>query len=145
MFSLSTASPVARTARFAATYRQVGVETNVSGANAHRLVALLFEGCADALAQARSAMQAGRTEAKGQAIGRALRIVNEGLKAGLNLADGGRLAADLDSLYGYICVRLSEANLRNDQAALQECQDLMQPIHHAWAAIGQRPEAQRVN
>lgn len=145
MFSMSTASPSARTARFAATYRQVGVQTNVSGANAHQLVGLLFEGCMDALAQASSAIQSGCTEAKCRAIGRALGIVNEGLKAGLNLQAGGPLAADLDSLYAYICVRLSQANLRNDEAALAECRRLLKPLQEAWAAIGQKPEALRVN
>jgi flagellar protein FliS len=52
---------------------------------------------------------------KGRAIGRAVRIVDEGLRAGLNLEAGGRLASDLHELYGYLNLRLTQANLRNDE------------------------------
>ena len=116
-------------------YRQVGVETGVSTASAHQLVAMLFDGYFDALAQARGALRAGRIEDKGRAIGRAVRIVEEGLKAGLNLRDGGEIAANLDRLYGYVTLRLTEANLHNDPAALDECAQLIEPVRAAWQEI----------
>ena len=117
-------------------YRLVGVETGVSTASPHQLVAMLFDGFRDSIAQARGALQAGRIEDKGRAIGRAVRIVNEGLKAGLNLEGGGALAADLQALYSYVLLRLTHANLHNDDAALDECNRLMEPLRSAWAGIG---------
>ncbi len=116
-------------------YQQVGVETRVSGADPHQLVALLFDGYMEAVAQARGAMRAGQLEAKGLAVGRAVRIVEEGLRAGLDLRAGGQLARDLDDLYAYLTLRLTQANLRDDEAALDECQRLMAPLRDAWAAI----------
>ena len=116
-------------------YRQVGVETGVAAASAHRLVAMLFEGLLDALAQARGALLAGRIEEKGRAIGRAVRIVEEGLRAALDEAQGGKLAADLKALYSYVALRLTEANLRNDAAALEECGRLVESLRNAWQAI----------
>ncbi len=116
-------------------YQQVGVETRLSGAGPHQLVAMLFDGFMEALAQGRGAMRAGQTELKGQALGRAVRIVEEGLRAGLDLNAGGTLARDLDELYTYLCMRLTMANLRNDEAGLDECQRLVQPLQQAWAAI----------
>ena len=86
-------------------------------------------------------MRARQIEAKGKAIGKAARIVEEGLKAGLNLEAGGRLAADLDSLYAYVALRLLQANLRNDEAALDECARLIEPLREAWVAIGPQVEA----
>ena len=65
-----------------------------------------------------------------------LRIVEEGLKAGLDLKEGGRLAADLSDLYAYVELRLTQANLRNDLAALDECKRLILPLRDAWASIG---------
>ena len=127
------ATPVSRTASNA--YRMVGTETIVSSASPHRLVAMLFEGLGDALARARGAMQDGRIADKGAAIGHAVRIVEEGLRAGLNLAEGGKVAADLNRLYGYVALRLTHANLRNDLAALQECSALIEPVKAAWLAI----------
>jgi flagellar protein FliS len=117
-------------------YQQVGVETAVDAATPHQLVALLFDGLLEALAQARGAMHAGQTEAKAQAVSRAMGILVEGLRGGLDLQAGGSLARDLDELYGYLSMRLTLANLRNDDAALQECQRLVQPLREAWTAIG---------
>ena len=80
-------------------------------------------------------MRAGQTDLKGQALGRAVRIVEEGLRAGLDLNAGGQLARDLDELYTYLCMRLTLANLRNDEAGLDECQRLVLPLQQAWQAI----------
>jgi len=38
-------------------------------------------------------------------------------------------------------MRLTVANLRNDEQALEECQRLMQPLREAWAAIAEEPPA----
>jgi flagellar protein FliS len=120
---------------FAGAYRTVGVETGVDGASPHRLVAMLFEGFGDAIAQARSAMSRREIDAKCKAITKAVRIVDEGLRANLDTTAGGKLAQDLFALYGYVAVRLTQANLGNDLAALDECASLMEPVRSAWAAI----------
>jgi len=124
-------------------YARVGVETGVSGASPHRLVAMLFDGFAESIATAKGAMANGQIEAKGRAIARAFRIVDEGLKASLDMAAGGTLARDLDELYAYISLRLTQANLRNDAAALDECLAVMQPLREAWTAIGPAVAARR--
>jgi flagellar secretion chaperone FliS len=121
---------------FTNAYRQVGVQTGVDNASAHQLVLMLLDGFQDAVAQARGAIAAGEVQAKGRAIGRAARIVEEGLKACLNLQDGGALATDLNALYAYVGVRLTQANLTNDMATLEECGRLLEPVRSAWAAIG---------
>ncbi len=125
----------------ASAYRQVGIETAMSSASPHKLIEMLFDGFKDALARARGALAARDIEAKARAISHAARIVEEGLKAGLNLADGGELAAELNALYAYIGMRLTDANLHNDAAALDECARLMEPVHSAWAEIGPRVHA----
>lgn len=116
-------------------YGHVQVETGVSGADPHKLVELLFDGALDAIARARGALARGDVEAKGKAIGQAVRIVEEGLRAALNFQQGGDVAQSLNSVYAYITARLTHANLRNDDAALQECAKLLTPIREAWVAI----------
>jgi flagellar secretion chaperone FliS len=124
---------------FTNAYRSVGIETGVEAASPHRLVAMLFDGAIESIMQARGAMKDGRVDVKGRAIGRAARIVDEGLRG--NLAPGGgKLSADLGNLYAYIAKRLMQANLHNDAAALDECQSLLEPLREAWAAIA--PSAQ---
>lgn len=121
--------------RQAGAYRQVHVATGVDGASPHDLVSMLFDGLVGALAEARGALRSGNIALKGRAIGRAVRIVDEGLSAALNLGEGGKLAADLRSLYAYINVRLTHANLHNDEAALEECARLIEPVRSAWSSI----------
>lgn len=135
MFAATFAPPRALQS-MASAYQQIGLETATTNATPHKLIDLLFEGFADAVARARGAMAARQIEAKGRAIGHAARIVEEGLKAALNLKDGGKIAADLDALYAYIGVRLTHANLHNDLEALEECARLMEPVRNAWAEIG---------
>jgi len=141
MFSTASPSAFGRSGGFASAYARVGVETSVNAASAHKLIELLFNGFMDSISLARGAMRNKQIEAKGKAISRAARIIDEGLKAGLNLEAGGRLAADLDSLYAYIALRLLQANLRNDEAALDECAGLIAPLRDAWIAIGPQVEA----
>lgn len=135
---ISTASPFSngRASALANAYARVGVETQVNVASAHQLIQLLFDGFLANVMQARAAMRLRQMEAKGKAIGKAVRIIDEGLKAGLNIKDGGRLAEDLDALYAYVTVRLTAANLRNDEKALEECSNLIQPLRDAWFEIG---------
>lgn len=141
MYAMPTAAPQARAAAFAGAYRQVGVETATVDASPHRLVQMLFDGFQDSVAQARGALREKRIEAKCRAIGRAVRILEEGLRAGLDLNAGGALAADLDALYTYVALRLTHANLHNDAEALEECARLLEPIRSAWTEIGPQVKA----
>ena len=136
MFSAPFASPAARSRQVAGTYQQVGLQTAVGTASPHQLVALLFDGFFAAVHRARGAMRASDIASKGAAIGQAVSIVNEGLKAALDMRAGGKLAEDLSALYAYIGMRLTRANLHNDEAALDECLRLMKPLQEAWATIG---------
>ena len=132
------------THRAASAYKRVAVETSVQGADPHTLVGLLFDALLQSIAEARGAMVRGDTAVKGAALGKAVRILEEGLKAGLNLREGGEIAANLRDLYGYSTLRLTQANLRNDSQAIDECTQLIQPVREAWLAIKPAASAQAI-
>ena len=136
MFSSTPAAFHPRARLTAGAYHQVGVQTMVNGATPHGLVSLLFDGFIAAANRSKGAMRDGDIAAKGLAISHAMRIIDEGLKAALDLKTGGRLAADLSSLYAYVCVRLIHANLHSDAAAVDECIALVMPLREAWSSIG---------
>jgi flagellar protein FliS len=121
--------------RSANAYRAVGVETAVTGADPHQLVGLLYQALLQSMGAAKLSLQAGDIAGKGKSIVRAVRLIEEGLKAGLNDADGGQVAANLRGLYDYCILILTEANLRNDVKKIEEAIRLMQPIEQAWIAI----------
>lgn len=121
--------------RSASSYKTVGLETSVMGANPHQLVGLLFDGLQQSLASAKAAMLSGDIAAKGRSISRAVRILEEGLKAGLDAERGGKLAANLRSLYDYCILKTTEANLRNDAAMVDEVIRLIDPVSDGWNQI----------
>lgn len=121
--------------RAASAYKRVAAETSVQGADPHQLVGLLFDALLQCVAAARGAMARSDVAAKGAAIVKAVRIIEEGLKAGLNLQQGGEIAANLHQLYDYSILRLTQANLKNDAAALEEVARLIEPVAESWKLI----------
>lgn len=121
--------------RSANTYKSVGLETSVTGANPHQLVSLLFDALQQSLLSAKGAILNGDIPAKGRSISRAVRILEEGLKAGLDAERGGNLAVNLRSLYDFCIFRMSEANLRNDAAIVDEVIRVIHPIVDGWSQI----------
>ncbi len=122
--------------RAASAYRQVGVESGVDGASPHMLIKMLFDGLTQSLNAARGALQRGDVPEKGRQIGKAVRILEEGLKMGLNPAQGGEIASNLGALYDYCVGRLTLANVRNDAALVEEVARLIAPVAQGWNEIG---------
>ena len=121
-------------------YAQVGVETGVASADPHRLVLMLFDGALAAISSAKLALSRGEIAAKGMAITKAIAIVDGGLKASLDDKAGGELAQRLSGLYDYMLRQLFVANLRGDDAALDEVARLLTELRGAWAQIGKAPQ-----
>ena len=117
-------------------YQSVAVQTSVATADPHRMTLLLYDGAIEAIRLAQAHMGTRRISAKCEAIGKALRIVEEGLKASVDRKVGGQLAERLVALYDYIEMRLLQANLRNDRASLDEAGRLLGDLRSAWSQIG---------
>ncbi|WP_427911981.1 flagellar export chaperone FliS [Ramlibacter sp. MMS24-I3-19] len=126
-------------------YRQVGTATAVSQADPHQLVMLLFDGAIAAVLQARHAIATGDTATKIATIGKAMRIVDEGLKASLESRGDAALEENLANLYDHMLNRLLLANVRGDDAALAEVADLLGQLRSAWAAIAPKPPTERAD
>ena len=121
--------------RSAAAYKRASIEASVDMADPHQLVNLLFEALQRAIGGAKLALQAGDVPAKCKQIGNAVSILEEGLKAPLDLEKGGEIASNLDALYTYCVHRLVQANARNDVDALDEVARLIEPVASGWKQI----------
>lgn len=122
-------------------YQRVGVDTGVNGSDPHELVLMLFDGAIESIKLAQGHIAAGRVAEKGQALAKATRIVEEGLKASLDREAGGALAQRLADLYDYATLRLLQANLRNDHKALAEVTLLLSDLRETWSRIGKGSSA----
>ncbi len=117
-------------------YANVGVETGAMSASPHQLIVMLFDGARVALKKARWAIERGDIPAKGQALSKAIDIIELGLRAGLDAKAGGEIAERLDALYDYMIRTLVRANLGNDAALVAEVDVLLDDIGTAWKQIG---------
>jgi flagellar protein FliS len=120
-------------------YARVGIESAVMSATPQQLLTMLFDGAKAAIGMARHHMAKRDIVAKGNAISKAVSIIDSGLKASLDAEAGGsagaELAANLSALYDYINQRLLFANLHNDPAMLDEADRLLENIASAWREI----------
>jgi len=117
-------------------YQQVNSQSAAEGASPHRLIQMLMDGALQRLAEAKGAMQRQCLSTKGEALGKAIGIVG-GLRDSLNHEVGGDLTENLDSLYGYMQARLLEANVKNEEAFVDEVVDLLRTIKSGWDGIAQ--------
>ncbi|WP_220789256.1 flagellar export chaperone FliS [Craterilacuibacter sinensis] len=120
-------------------YGSSALQTEVEVASPHKLVLMLFDGALQAIRLAKVQMAQGKVAEKGQLIGKAVSIVDEGLRNSLDIAQGGELAVNLSGLYEYCTRRLLQANLDNDAAALDEVSALLDEVRSAWVEIGRKP------
>jgi flagellar secretion chaperone FliS len=121
--------------RSAAAYKRASIEASVDMADPHQLVNLLFEALQRAIASAKFFMLAGDVPGKCKQIGNAISILEEGLRAPLDIEKGGDIAANLNSLYEYCGNRLVLANLRSDVNILDEVASLIEPVASSWKQI----------
>ncbi len=122
-------------------YAKVGIETGVASADPQRLILMLFEGAEVAIAEARRYMEIGNVAKKGESVSKAIRIIEEGLRASLDVKAGGPLAQNLAALYEYMARRLLLANAKNRPEILDEVRTLLGELKGAWASIPQQQPA----
>lgn len=117
-------------------YATVGLETGVVAASPHKLIGMLYDGAMIAIQSAIPAMKAGDISVKGNAISKAIMIIDNGLRASLNKDIGGEIALNLDALYAYMSNRLMLANVKNQTEILEEVYGLLKDLKSAWDTIG---------
>jgi len=122
--------------KFAASYAQVGLETQVLSATPEKLIALLLAGARASIAKAKLHMQAGKTPEKAAAIGKAIDIVGSGLRAAVDESTG-EVAKHLMATYDLVTYHLLQANLKNDAKHLDIADGMLADVESAWLEVTQ--------
>lgn len=123
-------------------YHRLGTETAVADASPHRLIDMLFDGASEYIAKADDAIVRRDIATKGESITRAIRIVDEGLNAALDMS-AGAVAENLRSLYVFVSMQLLAASRDNDRARLDVARRTLAEIHAGWKQIAPDQAAQR--
>jgi flagellar protein FliS len=126
-------------------YSNIAIESKAHSSDPHKLILMLYQGALLSIASAKNQMLRKEVSAKGKSISQAISIINDGLKASLDVKVGGELAVNLSDLYSYMIQRLLQANMKNDTAILDEVSTLLLELRGAWESIRQpapRPQPQ---
>lgn len=115
-------------------YNRVGVSSSVESASPHRLIQILMDGAIEKIAFAKGYMERGNVAEKGGHISWAISII-DGLRASLDIKEGGEIAQNLDDLYDYMTRRLARANIENNADILDEVTSLLRSVKNAWDAV----------
>lgn len=116
-------------------YSRTDLETRVEAASPQRLIIMLYDGAIQSMLRAKAAFASNEIGARGEAISKAIAIVDEGLRAALDLEAGGEIAINLGNLYEYISNRLLYANLKGHEASIDEALKLMTDLRAAWEQL----------
>lgn len=116
-------------------YANVGLETGVVDASPLKLTVMLYEGAITACIQAKQALQSGDIAKKGEALTKAVSIIDNGLRSSLDKRAGGQIASNLDQLYQYMTRSLMQASLHLDAAKVNEIQQLLMELKSAWETL----------
>ncbi len=131
-------------------YRQVGMTSEVEGADPHRLIQMLMEGALTRMSQAKGMIEEKNYEGKARLLGRVMEIIAT-LQSSLDHSQGGDISSNLDRLYDYMNRRLLEASSANDSAMIDEVMSLLLEIKSGWDGIrdeylavsGKKPSEQK--
>lgn len=117
-------------------YQKAQRELSLSDASPHQVIQILMRELLTQIYQSKVNIERGDIEAKSNSITKAIRIIG-GLKGGLNMEQGAEIADNLNNLYDYMVMRLTEANAQNSIDILDELQTLFAPIKDAWDQISE--------
>jgi len=102
-------------------------------------VLMLYEGAIRFLGLAKNELIEKRNMGeKAKLIEKAVNIIDY-LQSCLDNDNGGEIADNLDRVYEYMLVKLTEANLEDDENKIEEVVKLLLPLTEAWAEICRKP------
>jgi flagellar protein FliS len=110
------------------------LEDRVLSADPMELVRLLYQGCIDAVSEARQRLADGDITERSRAISNAYDILLE-LATSLDRRRGGEIGERLLSLYEYMRRRLIEANNRQEDGPLAEALGILETLGEAWSGV----------
>lgn len=115
-------------------------KTNVQTSDQLSLIVMLYDGAIRFLKKAKVKINENDIEGSHLFMTRARDIVNE-LLTTLRTDDQSELSNNLQNLYVYLVNKITEANLKKDQAIIDECLSLLNTLKEGWQHVKEKQQA----
>jgi flagellar protein FliS len=115
-------------------------ESRILSAEPLELVRILYRSAMESVGDARRHLAAKEIRERAKALSKASEILLE-LTASLDFERGGEISRQLAALYEYMLLRLTEANLKQNDEILAEVLGLLATLLEGWEGISQNQEA----
>ncbi len=112
-------------------YYRHSLESEVLSASPVELIRILYRAAIDSVVQARVYLRDGEIEGRSRSISKASAIITE-LATSLDTSAGGDVGRSLAELYDYLQRSLTEANLKQADEPLAECEILLSTLLDGW-------------
>lgn len=116
-------------------YREVDRQTAVLSANGVDLVLLTYEALLRRLKQASEAFVSKDVAARGEALSRAIEVIEKGLIGSLDMQQGGQLSQQLLLQYQLWTAQILHCNMNADAALLGELIKTVEVVRSAWEQV----------
>jgi flagellar protein FliS len=126
-------------ARARRAYVDSQIETSVTMARPIDLVVMVYQRVLDHAETARVALVEGADPE--ESVGKALDLIESGLRVCLNHEMGGDISRNLESLYGWGSNQLLRARLKRDPALIEDFQRVFSKLAEAWRVHADEPDA----
>lgn len=117
-------------------YKRTNLEAELSVADPHRVIQMMYEGLIERLSQAKGAILRNDFEYKANRLNKAIGIIN-GLQTALDIKNNPELGQRMNALYDYMKSQLDKASVSLDVGLIDEVINLILPIKQAWDQIPQ--------
>lgn len=104
-----------------------------------KIVVMMYDEAIESLRTAARAAEQGDIMARLNAATLATELVGQ-LQFGLDLENGGDVAANLDALYNYIIGHTPMIHSNNDARLARDLADLLVPLHNSWRELDEMIE-----
>lgn len=115
-------------------YSSKYTETAVLTSTPLELIRMLYRYAINSVQEARFCLQAGDVEGRSKPVGKALDALTE-LLLSLDHGNGGEIAHNLASLYGYIQKRVLDGHCEQSDAPFVEVVQLLHTLLESWEHI----------
>jgi flagellar secretion chaperone FliS len=114
------------------------LQTQVRSRTPLELVVMLYDGALRAVTTAAEAAATRDIRTRRDNVSKALGILAE-LQSTLDREKGGKIAEELDELYGWMTSRLVDATVKQEVKPLNEVKKVLQILHDSWQQIAANP------